>query len=60
MLLWGIYIGGKAWQTEVRAHDTRTLQDYMRQVEQQSHGLKTHTYTAAIHLTTFKNFASLL
>ena len=32
----------------------------MRHVEQQSHGRKTHTYAAAIHLKTFKNCASLL
>ena len=32
----------------------------MRHVEQQSHGHKTHAYTAEIHRTTFKNRASLL
>ena len=35
------------------------MQDYMRHSEQQSHGRKTHAWTAAIHPTTYKNRASL-
>ena len=42
------------------SNGSKTLQDYMRHVEQQSHGRKTHAKTAAIHLTIFKNRASLL
>ena len=41
-------------------NDSKTLQDYMRHVEQQSHGRKTHVNTAEIHLTIFKNRTSLL
>ena len=40
-----------------RAMIVKLLQDYMRQ---QSRGPKTNAETAAVHLTTFKNRASLL
>ena len=53
-------IRGKADKSSNDAILKKTLQDYMRHVEQQSHGRKSHTVTAAIHLTTFKNRASLL
>ena len=37
--------GGKAWQIEANksCNDGKTLQDYMRHVEEHSHGCKTHT-----------------
>ena len=42
-------------------NDSKTLQDYMRHVEQQSHGRKTHAKTAAIFiLRSLKNRTSLL
>lgn len=39
----GIYTSSKAWHIEVdnSCNDSKTLQDYMRHVEQQSHGRKT-------------------
>ena len=62
MLIQRIYISGKAWQIEAdkSCNDSKTLQDYKRHVELQSHGSKTQALTDAIHLTTFKNRASLL
>ena len=38
MLIQGIYVSGKAWQIEADklCNDSKTLQDYMRHVEQQS------------------------
>ena len=58
----GIYIDGKARQIEAdkSCNDGKALQDYMRHSEQQSHCCKTLAQTAAIHLTTYKNRASLL
>ena len=43
MLKQGIYISGKAWQIEADklCNDNKTLQDYMRHVEQQSHSWQT-------------------
>ena len=43
-----------------RAMIVKTLHDYMQHVEQQSHGRTTNAKTAATHLTTFKNRASLV
>ena len=58
----GKYIIGRARKIEAdkSCNDSKTLQDYMRHVKQQSHGRKTQAQTAAIHLTTLKNRASLL
>ena len=46
MLIQGIYISCKAWQTEAdqlcNNRSSKTLQDYKRHVEQQSRGYKTH------------------
>ena len=61
MLIQGIYTSGKAWHiTDKSCNDSKTLQDNMRHVEQQSHGRTIRALTTAIHLTTFKNRASLL
>lgn len=43
ILIQGIYTSSKAWHIEANksCNDSKTLQDYMRHVEQQSHGRKT-------------------
>ena len=47
MLIQGVYryVSGKAWQIEAykSCSDGKMLQDYMREVEQQFLGRKTHT-----------------
>ena len=47
-------------ETDKLCNDSKMLQDYMRHFEQQSCGCKTQAQTAAIHLMTFENHASLL
>ena len=44
MLIDGVCIGSKAWQTEAdkMSNDSEMLQDYIKHIEQQSHGCKTH------------------
>ena len=60
--LMGIFTIGKAWQIEgdKSYNDSKVLQDYMRHIEQQSRGGRTHAITAAIYLTTLENLATLL
>ena len=45
MLIQGKYINGKAWliKADKSCSNGETLQDYMKQDGQQSHGRKTHT-----------------
>ena len=42
MIIQGKYISGKAWQIEAdkSCNDNKMLQDSMRHIEQQFHGLK--------------------
>lgn len=47
-------------ETDNVCNDSKTLQDHIEHVEQQSHGRTTHAKTTAIYLTILKNRASLL